>query len=152
MRIDNYIEVPNHSDWGYNNIKQPNVFLRAIDAIKNNGAIITELNKICKIEFIGDMVSFTPRIDHKKFGGRGHQKVYLESRQYVSEKLQKLGFATDIDKKTDGEHWPNCSVYVNMKKDKNLKLIQRYGSEFGFYYKRPLNQQDINEIKKGHQK
>ena len=148
MGIEKYLESSRMADMFPTDIKKPNLLRQAQIKLMGMDDVISELNKICKIEYSGNMVGFTPRIDYGKFGDRGHSNVYLESRGYVTGLLQKLGFSVKIDNADDKGNWPNSSSYVVLDNPKNLKLMQRFGSRLGFYYKRPLQQQDINNLKK----
>ena len=147
MSIEQYIEKEHIFDGAPYDIKKPSVFRKAQIALKGIDEVISELNKICKIEFSGGLVGFTPRIDLQKFGGRGNKNVYLETRQHVNTLLQKIGFVVKFDTQEDNSNWPNSSCYIDLKDVKNLKLMQRLGSKFSFYYKRPLQQQDIETLK-----
>ena len=147
MGIEKYIESPRFADICATDIKKPNVLRQAQIKLMRMDDVVSELNKVCKIEYIDNMVGFTPRIDHGKFGGRGNSQVYLESREYVTGLLQKLGFSVKIDNAEDKGNWPNSSSYVVLDDPKNLKLMQRFGSRLGFYYKRPLQQHDIEQLK-----
>lgn len=147
MSIEKYIKKSEIIDICATDIKKPNIFRRAQIKLMHADDLITELNKICKIEFDGENVGFTPRIDYAKFGDRGNSRVYLESRDYVTSLLQMLGFAVKIDNANDTGSWPYSSSYVPLNNPKNLKLMQLFGSRLWFYYKRPLQQQDIENLK-----
>jgi hypothetical protein len=147
MSIEQYIEKPRVFDGAENNIKKANIFRRVQNKLNHATQFVDNLNDVCKIEYSGDtVVGFTPRINLKKFGGRGNRNVFLESRKYVADLLKKLGFKVNVYKDEDDSDWPNSSVYINLKDTENLKLMQRLGSLFNFYYKRPLQQADLEGL------
>ena len=147
MDIQQYIERPIRFDGAENDIKKANIFRRVQNKLTHATELVSDLNNVCKIEFSGDtVVGFTPRVNLKKFGGRGNRKVFLESRKYVADSLKQLGFKVYVDKDEEESDWPNSSVYVDLTEAENLKIMQRLGSLFNFYYKRPLRQSDLEEL------
>lgn len=134
----------NHSD-----IRIPNVWIRAKNALLGKNKLIETLNNNADIMFLfdfkdkagavmGDVLKITPRI--AKDSSYNDKEEAIE---YIKALVKHIGFEAYEPFLSDKDEG---SIFISLRDKKNLSVIQKTGHKLNYNSSKPLKQEFINSI------